>query len=79
MKNPLIYFYDKEADVFYFSSGAAKANDETVEASDDVLLRLDSKTKRVRGFTLINASKRSAKSRGVSLPFSFTQIASRSN
>ncbi|KKW10568.1 MAG: hypothetical protein UY50_C0031G0026 [Parcubacteria group bacterium GW2011_GWA2_49_9] len=74
MKNPLTYFYDKEADVFYFSSGTPKISDETVEAGNDVLLRVDSKTKNVRGFTLINVSKRSAKGRGVTLPFSFAQI-----
>lgn len=79
MKNTLTYFYDKEVDVFYFSSGATKASDETVETGDDVLLRLDSKTKRVRGFTLLNASLRSsAKNRGVSLPFTFTPLARRS-
>ncbi len=78
MKTPLTYFYDKEADVFYFSSGAPRTQDETVEAGDDVLLRLDSKTKQVRGFTLINASRRSsAKGRGVSLPFTFAKLARR--
>lgn len=76
MKKPLHYFYDKEADVFYFSSGAPKATDATVEAGEDVLLRLDQKTKQVRGFTLINASRRSfAKSRGYTLPFSLVQTA----
>jgi len=74
MKKNLTYFYDKEADVFYFSSGNPRASDETVEAGNDVLLRVDSKTKHVRGFTLINASKRSVKGRGTSLPFSFSQI-----
>ncbi len=68
------YFYDKEADVFYFSTGAPKAADITVEAGDDVLLRLEPKTKRVRGFTLINASKRlSSKRPGYVLPFSLVQ------
>lgn len=78
MKTPLTYFYDKEADVFYFSSGAPRAHDETVEAGDDVLLRLDSKTKRVRGFTLLNASHRSsATGRGVSLPLTFARLVRR--
>ncbi len=76
MKKPLQYFYDKEADVFYFSSGGPKSTDATVEAGDDVLLRLDPKTKRVRGFTLINASKRlSAKKPVSTLPFSLIQTA----
>ena len=74
MKKPLHYFYDKEADVFYFSSGTPKATDATVEAGGDVLLRLDPKTKRVRGFTLINASKRlSSRKTAYALPLSLMQ------
>ena len=76
MKKSLHYFYDKEADVFYFSSGAPNGVDTTVEAGDDVLLRLYPKTKRVRGFTLINASKRlSSRKTAYALPFSLTQTA----
>ena len=76
MKKPLNYYYDKEADVFYFSSGAPKATDVTVEADDNVRLRLDPKTKRMRGFTLMNASKRfSSRKAAYSLPFSLTQVA----
>lgn len=79
MKTPLTYFYDRAADVFYFSSGAPRAQDETVEAGDDVLLRLDSRTKRVRGFTLLNASRRSsAMGHGVSLPLTFARLVRRS-
>ena len=64
------YFYDKEADVFYFSQGIPSPKDETVEAGDDVLLRVNSRTKQIRGFTLFNASRRSKKvERQVSLPF----------
>ncbi len=76
MKKPLQYFYDKEADVFYFSSGAPRSTDATVEAGGDVLLRLDPKTRQVRGFSLINASKRlSAKNPVSTLPFSLMQTA----
>ena len=66
------YFYDKEADTFYFSQGVPNASDETVEAGDDVLLRVNSRTKKVRGFTLLNASRRSRKS-PVTVPFSLIQ------
>ncbi|MHB8860253.1 MAG: hypothetical protein ACYC48_00770 [Minisyncoccota bacterium] len=52
------YFYDKEADVFYFSEGVPRASDETIEAKENVLLRVNPRTKRIRGFTLINASHR---------------------
>ncbi|MEK9154002.1 MAG: DUF2283 domain-containing protein [Patescibacteria group bacterium] len=56
--NILNYFYDKEADVFYFSQGKPSASDKTVEAGGDVLLRVAARTNRVHGFTLLNASKR---------------------
>lgn len=70
------YFYDKEADVFYFSEGVPRASDETVEAKDDVLLRINSRTKRIRGFTLINASRRAQSVKiPAMLPFSLTAVA----
>jgi len=62
------FFYDKEADTFYFSQGAPRAADDTIEAGDDVLLRVNSRTKRVTGFTLLNASRR-RKEKPASLPF----------
>lgn len=66
------YFYDKEADTFYFSQGAPNASDETIEAGNDVLVRVDPRTKQVRGFTIINASKRNKSSKApISLPFEF--------
>ena len=69
------YFYDKEADVFYFSEGAPRASDETIEADDNVLLRIAPRTKRVRGFTLLNASRRSRQARkSVALPFSLVSV-----
>jgi len=68
--NMLRYFYDKEADVFYFSQGVPSASDETIEAGDDVLLRIAPRSKKVRGFTLLNASRRlRGTSRSAVLPF----------
>ena len=64
------YFYDKEADVFYFSQGAPGVRDETIEAGNDVLVRVNPRTKKVRGFTLLNASRHSKTARRVALPFS---------
>mgnify|MGYP001588822050 CR=1 FL=1 len=70
------YFYDKEADVFYFSDGTPRQSDETIEAKDDVLLRVNPRTKRIRGFTLINASHRTQSVRiPAPLPFSLTTTA----
>jgi uncharacterized protein YuzE len=71
----ITYFYDKEADVFYFSDGAPRASDETVEVGNDVLLRIAPRTKRVRGFTILNASRRSQSATlPVPMPLSFTAI-----
>ena len=67
----LKYFYDKEADVFYFSQGKPSAKDETIEVGNDVLIRVSARTKKVRGFTLLNASRRTVRAKqSVSLPFS---------
>ncbi len=58
----LYYYYDKEADVFYLSQGKPSAKHISQETADDVVLRLDPKTKRVRGFTILNFNKRLKKS-----------------
>lgn len=54
----LYYFYDKDADVLYFSKGKPSAKDRSEETSDDVVLRLDKKTKEIKGFTILNFVKR---------------------
>lgn len=65
------FLYDKDADVFYFSQGDPSAADETIEAGNDVLLHVNPRTKKVRGFTLMNASRRGTGSKQTSLlPFS---------
>lgn len=65
----LFYTYDKEADVLYLSQGKPSARDNVVETPDDVLLRTDNKTGKVRGFTILNFSKRQDKNvTSVSLP-----------
>lgn len=67
------YFYDKEADVFYFSEGVPRVSDETVEAKDDVLFRINPRTKAIRGFTILNASRRAQSAKMPALlPFSLT-------
>ena len=67
----LKYFYDKEADVFYFSQGKPSAKDETIEAGNDVLVRVNPHTRKVRGFTLLNASSRAVRAKSPSpLPLS---------
>ena len=65
----LYYYFDKEADVLYFSQGKPSPKSISRETSDDVILRLDSKTKKIKGFTILNFSRRLAKkSMPVELP-----------
>ena len=74
----LTYYYDKEADVFYFSEGKPSVKDTTVEVGNDVLARVNSRTKRVSGFTLLNASRRIAHtSQTITLPFTLSSVAAR--
>ena len=65
----LNYLYDKEADIFYFSQGKPSAKDISQETSDDVILRLDPKTKKIKGFTILNFNRRAKQKRSaVELP-----------
>lgn len=65
----LHYYYDKEADVIYFSQGKPSIKDTSTEASNDVILRLDKKKRKVRGFTILNFAKRGKnKNASISLP-----------
>ena len=64
----LYYHYDKEADVLYFSGGKPSSRVRSVETEDDVVLRIDSKTKKVVGFTIINFAKRSKRHLPIELP-----------
>jgi uncharacterized protein YuzE len=57
----LYYHYDEEADVFYLSRGKPKASDTVTESADDVILRTDPRTGKIRGFTVLNFSKRQRK------------------
>lgn len=54
----LYYYYDSQADVFYLSCGKPSARLISQEAPDDVILRLHPKAKRVKGFTILNFSRR---------------------
>lgn len=58
MKTKLYYYYDLEADVFYLSQGKPSFKAQSREASDDVILRLNPKTKKVVGFTILNFTRR---------------------
>lgn len=65
----LHYYYDKEADVFYISQGKPSSKDRSEEAPDDTILRLDAKTGKIKGFTIVNFTRRLGKEgTSVSLP-----------
>lgn len=54
----LYYYYDDQADVFYLSQGKPSARDVSEEASNDVVLRKNPRTRQVKGFTILNFSRR---------------------
>lgn len=65
----LYYYYDQEADILYISQGKPSAKDRSEEAANDVILRLDPKTRKVKGFTVLNfAHRMKAKHTAVPLP-----------
>ena len=68
--NLLNYYYDQEADVLYMSKGEPSKSDDSDEISSGVIARYDSKTKEIKGLTILNFAKKSKeKSRTVKLPF----------
>ena len=64
----LYYYYDQEADIAYLSQGKPSPKDVSQETADDVVLRINPRTHKVRGFTILNFSRRAKKSVPVSLP-----------
>jgi len=65
----LYYYFDKEADVIYLSQCKPSPKSISQETSHDVVLRLDAKTKKIKGFTILNFSHRlTKKSMPVELP-----------
>lgn len=67
--NYLNLYYDKEADVLYFSKGIPSASDISDETEDEMVIRKNPHTQEVTGFTILNFSKRSRKTtRSIKLP-----------
>ncbi len=48
-------YYDKEADMFYISFGQP-VRAETIDTGGDVLIRVDPKTRKMVGLTILNYS-----------------------
>ncbi|MDO8569963.1 MAG: hypothetical protein Q7R97_00060 [Candidatus Daviesbacteria bacterium] len=67
--NYLNLFYDKEADVLYFSKGTPSASDISDETENEMVIRKNPHTKEVTGFTVLNFSKRSKETdKNIKLP-----------
>lgn len=63
-------YYDKEADVLYFSKGTPSAKDISDEVADEVVMRRNPDSREITGFTILNFSKKSKKaSQSLQLPF----------
>jgi uncharacterized protein YuzE len=54
----LSFYYDREADVLYFSKGNPYPEQESQEIGDDMVVRLNPKTREVEGITILNFSRR---------------------
>jgi len=68
-KNQIRYFFDKEADVLYFTQRKPSAKDISREIEEGIIVRVDPKTKEVIGFTILNFLKRQIKT-PIRLPLS---------
>ena len=53
----LMFFYDKEGDILDISVGKPK-NAVSEEIGDDIIKRINSKSKQIVGFTILNFEKR---------------------
>lgn len=63
-------YYDKEADVLYFSKGTPSSKDVSDEVADEVVMRRNPDSREITGFTILNFSKKSKKtSQSLQLPF----------
>lgn len=58
MEKKLSFYYDREADILYFSKGNPYPDQESQEIGDDMVVRLNPKTHEVEGITILNFSSR---------------------
>ena len=66
-KNKIKYFFDKEADVLYFTKRKPSPKDISEEVSDSIIVRIDPKTKKIIGFTILDFLKRQVE-KSIDLP-----------
>ena len=68
--NNLNYYFDKEADILYFSKGKTSSRSVSKEVEDGIIARIDPLTKEVVGFTILDFVKREKGNfSSVSIPF----------
>jgi len=68
-KNQIRYYFDKDADVLYFTQRKPSLRDISREIEEGVIARIDPKTKKIIGFTILNFLKRQIKA-SIRLPLS---------
>ena len=68
-KNQIRYFFDREADVLYFTQRKPSPKDISREIDEGVIVRIDPITKKIIGFTILNFLKRQLRS-AIKLPLS---------
>lgn len=68
MGEKLSFYYDREADVLYFSKGNPYPGQESQEMGDDMVVRLNPTTREVEGITILNFSRRFANMDILSIP-----------
>ena len=65
----LHYYYDRDADIMYFSQGKPSRKEISQEMPNDVIVRTDPKTKKIKGFTILHFNRRlGRKHRAIDLP-----------
>lgn len=67
INNKIRYFFDKDADILYFTKKKPSAQDISRELSEGVVVRIDAQTRKVIGFTILNFLKRQMKN-SITLP-----------
>ena len=63
MGKRLELYYDREADVLYFSRGKPSAQAISREIGDDIVVRLEPGSNEVEGVTILNVAKRFERSK----------------
>jgi len=68
-KDKIRYFFDREADILYFSQRKPSSRDISREIDEGIIVRIDPITKKIIGFTILNFLKRQVKE-SIKLPLS---------